>query len=78
MTPDDATSPSANQCASPPPYLGKPAFWWAFDREPWKRVSTEITASKGDLAKEIDPAKDLLRISDVCGCVIICPGQGDD
>jgi len=29
--------------ACPPPHQGKPSFWWAREKEPWQRVSYDIT-----------------------------------
>jgi hypothetical protein len=40
--------PLASWCRAPPVRNEprKPSNWWAFEREPWKRISAEITAEE--------------------------------
>jgi hypothetical protein len=33
--------------AGPPRPEGKPSNWWAYEREPWRRVSAEIADEDG-------------------------------
>jgi hypothetical protein len=39
----------------------KPSNWWAFEREPWKRVSAEILAEKAGADRERERADRALR-----------------
>jgi hypothetical protein len=40
--------PYASWCrpVRPDPEPHKPSNWWAFEREPWKRVNAEIAAAE--------------------------------
>jgi hypothetical protein len=42
----DGTPMRAVPAASSAPANRKPAFWWAKEREPWKRVSAELKAQE--------------------------------
>ncbi len=42
---DRAGRAGALAARTPPHGDGKPAFWWAKDREPWKRITAEMQAA---------------------------------
>jgi hypothetical protein len=48
LTPDQANAFAAGRAGNCERH--KPAFWWAREREPWKRVSAEIEQQGADLA----------------------------